>query len=192
MSISTSFSSQHTFSQVKKHHQNPNINSYQLPYQEAPRFSSPQFGRRNNETLVTLGAAAIILIPLLGLFGLVRSFNPPASSQQVGQVETIIGLNYTVDSNNQVMNPLGIAIGSFDNDGNAFDSFKRMVGYTDVNGRIFQNKTINGVMTTVPVGSITEDGTIHGGSLLSDGSTLHLPGLTRQQKGAVFLLTLPR
>ena len=192
MSIPTSFFSQYQSPKIKMEYQNPNVNHNQAPYPKVSRLSTPQFGRKHNDTLITLGAGAIILIPLLGLFGLVRAFNPTVPTQQVGNVETLIGLNYTVDSNNQVMNPLGIAIGSFDHDGNAYDPFKRMVGYTDTNGRIFQNKTVNGVLTSVPVGSVSEDGVIHGGNLLSDGSTLNLPGLTRQQKGAVFLLTLPR
>lgn len=155
----------------------------------SPLQSPPacQFGKKG-DSLITLAAGAVFIVPLLAIWGILRAINPVPPSPEVGIVQPFVGPSYTVTADNQV-SMFGIPKGSFDADGNAYDPFSNMVGYADEGGRLFKTETVNGVKTTVAVGSISEDGTVHGGRFNS-GTQINLPGLSRKQKGAVAILSL--
>lgn len=147
-----------------------------------------RFGKKG-DTLATLAAGALLITPLLGLWGILKLINPTPPSQPIGYVQPAIGFGATVTSDNQV-NWNGIPRGSFDEAGNAYSPFMQLVGYTDKDGRMFKIETHNGVQSNVPVGFIDESGTVHGQGW-NNGTQINLPNLTQQQKGAVAILTLP-
>lgn len=155
----------------------------------SPLQSTPdcQFGKKD-DTLITLAVGALFIVPLLGLTALLRGLNPAPPSPEVGVVQPFVGPSYTVTADGK-LSMFGIPKGSFDTDGNAYDAFSNMVGYVDDGGRLFKTETVNGVKTTIAVGSISEDGTVHGGRF-NDGTHINLPGLSRKQKGAVAILSL--
>jgi hypothetical protein len=163
-------------------------------FEPTPQFAGfRDFGGSNGFNVLHKGIFGLVFA-VMGL-GILSQFVPglsgiaterPTVQNTVGTVSPRAGLAVTVTQNREVFNSFGAKVGSFDEEGKAFDGWGKIVGYGTDAGFVYK---LSSSGREKLIGEIDANGQFKG-QYMQNGVDFNLPGLTRAQRAAVAALAV--